>query len=327
MKAQPMHDIQRRVARSITEYMEVVDDLSPSTSTGLWFRGQSKSQHRLVPGALRDITLTTDGRGQPIFEGQIVRSSGSEVTAVNPERMLTEFKRQARPFIEQALANDFEWMFVAQHHGLPTRLLDWSTNALVALYFAVSGTKPAAGDGNTACQEFMDLNSDEFRSDGFAVFVIDPGAINTAICGVPDPIDISGEPNRWAHYLDPAAHIIEAYAPICVTPPHISPRIRAQSSVFTLHGANVHPMDYYTVLRPLITKIFIPYTAADQIAKSLAKVGINLSFIYPGLDSIANDVSAAERIRHEAEKATYFRSVKKSLAEPLKPESSRKKQS
>ncbi len=318
MEDDPKSGIQRRVDQSITEYMEVVDGLSSTTLAGLWFRGHSKSQYRLIPSALRDTTLTPDGRGQPIRKGQIVRASGSEVTGVNPERMLAEFKRQARPFIERPLANDFEWMFVAQPHALPTRLLDWATNALVALYFAVSEAHAAAGDGNEACQEFMDPRSDEFRDDGLAVFVIDPGEINAAICNVPDPIDISDDPDRWAHYLDPAAHMIDAYAPICVVAPHISPRIRAQSGVFTLHGANVWPIDYYSVFRPLITKIFIPYTATDKIAKSLAKVGISRSFIYPGLDSIARDVSATEWTRHEAEKAAYFRSVKESFAEPGK---------
>lgn len=320
-----MPEIQRRVAQSLTEYMEIVDNLSPTTLVGLWFRGHSKCEYRLVPGPLRDFTLTTDGRGQPIREGQSIQSSGSEVTGVNPERMLAEFKRQAQPFIDRPLTNEFEWMFLAQHHGLPTRLLDWSTNALVALYFAVSQASEMNGDGTKACEEFLDPNSDEFRDDGFAVFVIDPGAINNTICKEPDPIDISAFPNQWAHYLDPVAHIGKAYAPICVTAPHISPRIRAQSGVFTLHGANIWPLDYYTILRPLITKIFIPCTATIKIAKSLAKLSINRSLIYPGLDSVAYDVSATERLRHSAEKAAYFQSVEEDLAKPNRHKRSRKR--
>jgi hypothetical protein len=306
-----MPKIQRRAAQSIAEYMKIVDELSPTTMAGLWFRGHSKCGHRLVPGALRDVTLTTDGRGFPIREGQIVRSSGSDVTGPNPERMLAEFKRQARPFVERPLMNEFEWMFLAQHHGLPTRLLDWSTNALAALYFAVSGASAATGDGSEICEEFLEPNSNELRDDGFAVFVIDPGSINTKILDVPDPIDISAVPDHWAHYLDPASND-KAYLPLCVTAPHISSRIRAQSGVFTLHGANIWPLDYYDALRPLITKIFIPNTAGDSIANSLTKVGINRSFIYPGLDAIAYDVSAAERLRHRGEKAAYFTSVENS---------------
>ena len=121
-------------ARTLVEFVEIIDGLKADEPNSLWFRGQSNASHQLIPGALRNIHQSHDHLGEEIEDSVVRISSGGIFSGPDSERMLQEFKQLARPFLEQQPSNDFEWMFIAQHHGLPTRLLDWSTNALVALY-------------------------------------------------------------------------------------------------------------------------------------------------------------------------------------------------
>lgn len=90
-----------------------------SKPRGQWvFRGHSQFGHELTPSVGRDSFTAT--------------------SRIKYEKSLFDiFKREAHGYLAAVPSSDWEWLSLAQHHGLPTRLLDWTQNPLTALYFAV----------------------------------------------------------------------------------------------------------------------------------------------------------------------------------------------
>ncbi|WP_026632988.1 FRG domain-containing protein [Dyadobacter alkalitolerans] len=255
---------------SLSEFTQQIENLT-SSDAPFWFRGAGRADYSLTPSLYRHPTLTNSSQ-------LIERES----------EILERFKQRSFPYLNRAslgmASGDYwDYFFIMQHFGVPTRLLDWSENPFISLYFALNSTKKNAATG-------------VFDSDA-AVWALNPNAWNKASLH-----DISGK----GTVIAPGDPVLDAYnpskskytlrkSPVAINGNHNSNRIVAQKGTFILFGNENKTMEDVFMEDPeypaeCLIKLLIASSAIDQISKSLVRVGITDSVVYPDLEGLAKEI-------------------------------------
>jgi len=217
-----------------------------------WFRGHADASLSLAPGLYR-----------PPFD------------RVDEDQYRHEFRLRAHPFLHDATSyprSEWDFYFLMQHYGLPTRLLDWSESALVGLYFAVM-RRP-----HDSCPR--------------SVWVLQPWKLNAHVAKIGDRLT-AYDHRLVQQYLWPVWKKRNARlpaGPVAFEPPHNSKRLAAQRGEVTIHGRDRRGLETYGSLKIGLVKIVIPPDAKRTIRRQLATAGITEGAIFPNLSGLSSEI-------------------------------------
>lgn len=282
------------VADSLARYLSEVAKLRRSwrlqRHLELWFRAEDASYRktRLQPGIYRP---RKSGLSKSVNKIQEIEND-----------LYREFGRCATQLSQSdsnSINDDFESYFLMQHHGAPTRILDWSDGALIALHFAVGRKKLPPKSGSI-------------------IYVLDPHWLTKLLREDPDRKDAlkrwkafaKKHPNDYDEddwerlYLPPEKDEINnkllktPATPMLWDLSHVTRRVAAQRSRFMIFGSD--PLWLVKIKRERgsrLVSIVIPRGSINKIRRELRDAGITESVVYPDLDGLGRELKHVWELR------------------------------
>lgn len=225
----------------------------------VWYRGCSSANYNLTPSLYRhpDVRAVLD-----LLEIEKV--------------LTTKFIQRSLPYLNRRLVGDWDTLFLMQHYGVPTRLLDWSENPLISLYFALCDWRNSENDAVLWMCNPEKWNQHVFQHISYQGGVFDENDTNvekhkpgTEFAEIPDfPVMMFGSYN--------------------------SPRIVAQKGVFSLFGKSDEPMNVFFERAEFsagaMQKLVVRAEYRARIFESLLRAGTTEAVVFPELDGLAKEL-------------------------------------
>jgi hypothetical protein len=202
-----------------------------------------------------EFTLYRGQHTDKMLLPKIARYDVADVRNIERE-MMEDFKRRSLHLIDLHPGNSWDWLALAQHHGMATRLLDWTENPLIALWFSMTSKDQEPTNYSVVW--------------GFRV----------------PPEDVVASTDKMNPFEEGTTKVFK--------PNHITKRISAQFGWFTIHNYNEeHKFVAFETNKDYSQRIFkieVARGCFSECKRRLHNFGINSASMYPDIDGLAKHV-------------------------------------
>ncbi len=215
-------------------------------------------------------------RGQSDWRGDLKTSVARLGGNLDLEaHLLRNFRKYARP---EASPGDsvWNWLAVAQHHGLPTRLLDWTYSPYVAMHFATENVADFRVDGVIWCVDYVQTNA------------LLPQTLKDILAEEGSFVFTAEMLERAAATLAEFDRLSQQTFVAFFEPPSLDERIVVQFALFSLMSNYKISLDTWLAHYPHVSrKIIIPASLKWEIRDKLDQANITERVLQPGLDGLS----------------------------------------
>lgn len=277
----------KSVSDFISEIIIKIEKLQIENERVFWFRGENSEEYSLVPNLFRKTTNNGIQYGTNILGKEIYRIE---------QNIDVSFTRKATVFLSNKRIENTPWnrYFLKQHYGVKTRLLDWTENALFALFFALNN-KDKNGKVWILSPSRLNkysvsklLNTDKEFSGILTCGKLEKKGLLVNKNGELRTDELLRKYYRMDYTED------EKMYPLAIYPPHLDERMSAQQACFTLFGNIVKGLNPNDSPEKFLDFALIDAKSKLKILKELRTLGISNYSIYPDLDGLGRSINYDE---------------------------------
>ena len=229
------------------------------------------------------------------LETSLMRLSGSYWQL--EKHLLRNFRKYAQASVAGKPDSFWHLLAVAQHHGLPTRLLDWTYSPYVALHFALSNLERFDTDGAIWCvnnakvhERLPRMLKDQLHTEGAQAFTVE---LLTSISRNERDYRTDHRNRAFHQYVETLTQFDalgeEEEFLLFFEPPSIDGRIVNQYALFSIMTNPRRIVDDWLALHPdLFQRIIIPAALKWECRDKLDQCNITERVLFPGLDGLSS---------------------------------------